>query len=224
MNDIFDNILPDEMEKVLQEAVRLSSVMALPGNKVNYKEVYKYFESNMKEYSDSSVQRAPIACRKGCSFCCYLKVESMSGEMEYLLSVLSKDQKENLDRNKIVERLEASKTMPASYGHAGKPCVFLSSSGTCSVYENRPLACRSMVVTNATHCEINHKNNTNGSLQFHKFPKLLMSALALAIEMITRNIYNMDALFDELFKNGDPPSVFMEEDLLTNLNNHVERA
>ena len=67
------------------------------------------------------------ACKKGCSFCCYVPVEITQVEARYIASETGKNLIE-LTENKTKKR-------------DGSPCPFLNN-GVCSIYRVRPLACR----------------------------------------------------------------------------------
>ncbi len=64
-------------------------------------------------------------CRKGCSYCCYMKVAVSPLEAEYIQTNLRIKQRPNLQRKDTY----------------GTPCPFLKD-GACSIYEYRPFVCR----------------------------------------------------------------------------------
>lgn len=72
-----------------------------------------------------------VACRKGCSHCCYTAVLVPHAEAD----VIGKRIKRKPERAKA--RRDA-KDLPYGYDH---PCTFLVND-ECSIYENRPTVCR----------------------------------------------------------------------------------
>jgi hypothetical protein len=80
--------------------------------------------------SDSGVNKASV-CTKGCSHCCYLDVDVTLLEAAYIAhntGYTMQDREQRLHKN---------------YHEDKQYCGFLDrESGTCSIYEYRPLACR----------------------------------------------------------------------------------
>ncbi|MEA3511073.1 MAG: YkgJ family cysteine cluster protein [Actinomycetota bacterium] len=116
-----------------------------------------------------------ITCRSGCPACCFQPVPVTEPEARFLVELvgsLPEDQKEsvrsrvretvsaleteNLDRTfEQIDRLtqQELEALAARYHRMRMPCPFLSK-GMCSIYEQRPLACREYLVTSpAEHCE-----------------------------------------------------------------------
>jgi uncharacterized protein len=76
--------------------------------------------------------RAPfVACARGCAFCCHMNVTITGAEAERLGKVIGR------------KPVSVSRSLRRSREHfAGQPCTFLGNDGTCSIYPDRPLACR----------------------------------------------------------------------------------
>jgi hypothetical protein len=95
----------------------------------------------------------PTVCQKGCAHCCYFNVEINVLEAERLADLLR--QMPDDRREQVMRRLEAASEAyrqadqrASIYRH---PCPFLD--GTeCSIYEDRPLNCRSHVSTDVAFC------------------------------------------------------------------------
>lgn len=79
---------------------------------------------------------APAACRRGCGWCCHQKVGAAAVE------VLA------ISRALIDRPMQAS--MLRSWTK-GQPCAFLQD-GACSIYDIRPLKCRSLWHVDVRHC------------------------------------------------------------------------
>jgi Fe-S-cluster containining protein len=96
-------------------------------------------------------RESPLACQKGCAHCCHFNVEINVLEAEPLadrVRRLPEDQREA-----TVQRLKAAhetllRTGPLRHRH---PCPFLVDN-ECSVYDDRPLSCRSHVSVAVAFC------------------------------------------------------------------------
>jgi len=111
----------------------------------------------------------PLACRSGCSFCCYQPVTATAIEWEeikrYLRSLPRLERREILARARpwVIawrkyheEKAPHAPRRPSSpaadqirlhLDWRGKPCPFLSKQGACSIYPVRPMDCRTMTST-----------------------------------------------------------------------------
>ena len=86
-----------------------------------------------------------IACKKGCSWCCYKQVGVSPLEV-FLISEHLKNKRKTFSLEDINSRLIAldqiTNGLPSEARMAAQlPCAFLVE-GSCSIYEVRPLACR----------------------------------------------------------------------------------
>ena len=122
-------------------------------------------------------EQKPVACRKGCSACCHHYLVPLSVPEVFRMTQEVLDMP--ADQSKVVIRscLDAAKTILDSkpenldlsssatgaldqmnqisswYAGLDLPCPFLSG-GLCTIYQQRPTACREHIVTDsALHCE-----------------------------------------------------------------------
>lgn len=104
--------------------------------------------------------RAPagsVACKAGCDHCCYQVVGVTAAEaitiFEHLRSSLSPLELERVAAH-VAARYEGSRGLTSSERFApDQPCPFLQvESGSCTIYEVRPLSCRGMNSLDATEC------------------------------------------------------------------------
>lgn len=92
--------------------------------------------------ADSKVD---FACRRGCSFCCHLRVEIRPhGAFVLAHHIQTKFSAEQ--RARVVARLEQTlerieSMTPEQHNRAGIPCALLED-GACSAYDARPATCR----------------------------------------------------------------------------------
>jgi Fe-S-cluster containining protein len=91
----------------------------------------------------SRVREPFVACKSGCSSCCNMNVSITRAEADRMARAVGR----------------SAAALSASPRHApdkfsGVPCPFLTKKGTCSVYADRPLACRkhSSFFMNETPC------------------------------------------------------------------------
>ena len=107
--------------------------------------------------------RATTVCQKGCAHCCYFNVDINVLEAERLIDIIRRMPEDR--RKEIKRRLGAANEayrqadqQESIYRH---PCPFLEGA-ECSIYEDRPLNCRSHVSTDVAYCiaELNTKKGT----------------------------------------------------------------
>jgi Fe-S-cluster containining protein len=91
------------------------------------------------------------ACRKGCAWCCRLEVETRFAEAVHLARRAKADPRLEAHVRATAARLAGMDA--TARPRAAVPCAFLDqASGACSVYEDRPLACRSYRSRDAGWC------------------------------------------------------------------------
>lgn len=100
-------------------------------------------------------QRVDIACKRGCSYCCHLRVEIRPHEAFVLARhIQSRFSAER--QMQVVARLTATlqRIAPmsaAQHIRAGVPCALLED-GACSAYEGRPATCRKYYSVSVATC------------------------------------------------------------------------
>ncbi len=100
--------------------------------------------------------RVPVACRAGCSFCCYLKVETRAHDV-FALAAWIDEHFPPAERIALLERLRAhvarldGLTIEQQIS-INFPCPLLRD-GCCSAYAARPAACRVAHSTDVKPCE-----------------------------------------------------------------------
>lgn len=85
------------------------------------------------------------ACKRGCAHCCHLPVAITSSEARLLSQASGRAVAQPLEAIAVAS-LEDPEASERAMGLASRrglgPCPFLTSQGSCSVYEQRPVACR----------------------------------------------------------------------------------
>ena len=104
--------------------------------------------------------RAPegsVACRAGCDHCCYQVVGVTPAEaiaiFEHLRTTLSPPEVERVTAH-LAKRFEETRGLTSSERFSpDQPCPFLEvATGSCTIYEVRPLSCRGMNSLDAGEC------------------------------------------------------------------------
>jgi Fe-S-cluster containining protein len=109
-----------------------------------------------------------IACGRGCAHCCHgLKVELTPPEAiaiaEYLRTKSIPEQLPGIGEALQDEADEARSLSISDRWIARRACYFLDeTSGTCSIWEVRPLGCRSHTSLDASACETAHSGQGEG--------------------------------------------------------------
>lgn len=103
------------------------------------KEAHKFLDREIPEALGS----VRVSCKKGCSFCCYIHVDISDTEAQILAPKVTPNMAIELLNQGQKVGVTAWSTLP----YKERKCVFLKN-GECSVYEDRPLACRKYLVVN----------------------------------------------------------------------------
>ena len=124
------------------------------------------FEGLMHLYAiaddGNELMKGKVTCKKGCSFCCYIRVACT--ELEAKLIVDYCEQKGiEIDEDKLnkLATLGIHDYMLSPH----RRCTFLSEEGTCKIYEVRPMSCRNHFVTTPAYlCDTADQTTTNVSI------------------------------------------------------------
>jgi len=103
-----------------------------------------------------------LACERGCSYCCHLKVEvfdhEVYGIVAYLMVMWSREDVLALYHRMEATAKESSGLDPIEYLAKKLPCAFLSEEGSCRIYPARPIACVAYHSLNKSECVTAHNN------------------------------------------------------------------
>lgn len=92
-------------------------------------------------------------CRNGCSWCCYLQV-SINIDEAILIYKYIQEEKIEIDWEAVKDQSQYGEERWMEMPWKERKCVFLQE-GKCSIYENRPLACRKhMVASKEEDCRV----------------------------------------------------------------------
>ena len=103
-----------------------------------------------------SLANHPVACDRGCAWCCYLTVPVVGLEARAIADWLATlpDSQQQQFRQRLTttaDRLQAID--PAERLQQRIPCAFLQGDGSCGIYPVRPATCRSHHAARAIDCE-----------------------------------------------------------------------
>ncbi len=116
------------------------------------KRAVEIFEFSLKQHPPE----APLACARGCAFCCYSFVSATAPEI-FLLAKTVRSAPER-DQAAALERVHATDVVTHGLSKADRfakrqPCSMLVAN-ECSVYAGRPLACRAFASFSLPKCEM----------------------------------------------------------------------
>jgi Fe-S-cluster containining protein len=139
---------------------------------------------------NSSRRQLRIDCGKGCSACCHINVEVSIPEA--ILVAMDVGQAEDPRRATIKETVDAVAGLSdMARSRTGLPCPFLTQDGACSVYQRRPIACRTYLSPDRERCHRALKNAIAGTgddtAASHGFPQLIGSAHRAAMAGICKD-------------------------------------
>lgn len=110
-----------------------------------------------------------LACTRGCSYCCSLRVQVQPYEAFTLAAWLRR----HFDTARLagaIERLRANVQRTRALGEEARkrtslPCSLLGEDGACSAYEARPAQCRRYHSTDVTPCKAFHDDPTRDTIE-----------------------------------------------------------
>jgi Fe-S-cluster containining protein len=112
---------------------------------------HEFFEISLKR----NPSKYPIACAKGCAFCCHVSVTATAPEIFLVANTLREQHRGDFDAllTRVRAADERTRGMTSMERAQQKiPCALLEQN-MCSVYEARPGACRGFTSTKVKACE-----------------------------------------------------------------------
>lgn len=165
---------------------RLSGNMSEGGFQHFYdlmEESYAMFDTML----DDLALDPPLACKRGCIYCCINQVSLTEPEALYLgfylLKTRSQEQLADLEKRarSLLTSLKGKSREEIGMERHLHPCLFMEE-GNCSIYPARPFVCRGWNSVNAEMCR--HSNQAGDALapiENHPLPRILAESILLGI-------------------------------------------
>jgi uncharacterized protein len=143
----------------------------------------RVFHRRMDAEMESAAQWKP-SCHKGCSGCCHCEVEVTADEADVLAEVVRSGLE--VDRARLARQATRPRKSPAWVVPLSREsrCVFLGNDGACRVYQDRPSACRKLLVVSPPEACVTIGAQTS-PIQAPRAEILLSAALAVAGSKVT---------------------------------------
>lgn len=107
----------------------------------------------------SSEHDQPVACQKGCNWCCHQLVLVLPHEIIGIASYLTSQFKGKAAEEILEKARKKHATIDAATGnpfHTKSPCTFLKD-GLCTIYPVRPMGCRTYLSMSKASCQAEYK-------------------------------------------------------------------
>ncbi len=143
--DFIRGVLADERERALDEIRTLGAGRAL---------------ENSQRRHDQRIASAPdfatLACRAGCTWCCYFTVDVRAVEVFRILDLVESTFSAE-ERARVYAEVRANSAVLRSLGEEARvtrniKCPFLREA-RCTIYAARPQSCRNYHATNSAGCQ-----------------------------------------------------------------------
>jgi len=123
---------------------------------------------NSQQRHDARIASAPdvstLACRAGCTWCCYFSVDARAAEifsiLDFVEHTFTSEEKE-----RVYAEVRANRTALETLGESERmkrniKCPFLNN-GRCTIYAVRPQTCRNYHATNVAGCQQSYEDPGN---------------------------------------------------------------
>ncbi|WP_432735123.1 YkgJ family cysteine cluster protein [Maridesulfovibrio sp. FT414] len=129
----------------------------------------------------------PLACKRGCIYCCINQVSLTEPEALFigfhLLETRTSEQRVVLQQmaRTLLENLQGKSRQEIGMNRHMYPCLFMED-GTCSIYAARPLSCRGWNSVDADMCR--HSNQSGDALapiENHPLPRVMAESIQLGL-------------------------------------------
>lgn len=124
-----------------------------------------------------------VACARGCSLCCNLRVEAQPYEV-FVLAAWIRSRATPARLSEITARLRENVAKSDALGEAARrrtniPCALLGPDGACTAYEARPAECRKFHSTRLATCEASFADPTDDTIESPEHPAVAHNAAVI---------------------------------------------
>jgi hypothetical protein len=161
----FDDLTPGQIRQLQSISDETERIMAgLKDKKKALLDLYREIDRDNAE--KNAKHDPPTSCKKGCSFCCSIRVDATQLEVDVIVDYMKeKHIKVSEERLKHQSVLETSEYFLSPH----RKCTFLDDQGLCKIYPVRPFTCRNyFVVSPPEHCDTSQypKHDTVGLMNY----------------------------------------------------------
>lgn len=200
--DKFLKVVNAESHRTQDDLERLTADKALLNFYARHEQVVKAILT----HSEKS-----IACKSGCSYCCYLKKETTPVEAiiisDFIRKKFDDDQISGAVTNAKANISELESLSDSEQIALNQRCPFLIED-RCSIYEVRPIKCRNAHATDAALCKkcFDNPGDTSIPSSYHKSLHLAANGISRGFESALEEKYDMqtyelNTIFIAAFEN-----------------------
>lgn len=154
-----------------------------------------------------------VACKKGCHWCCWTRVEAMPGEAEWIADEIAGWPE--TERKEMLAKLRENAARVHGLSDTRqwqlrRACAFLDrDTGACRIYERRPLGCRSYMSLSLGACKrdwrdrLGKRKSTPASIPQPANPMFLRALLCITAFAVLHD-KDPQALAEEDFQATSP--------------------
>jgi len=148
-----------QLTRCLKESLEDQAANNLAETVQKRSEVIKTSTFNkLTELRQAGAKIPDVACRMGCNYCCHLQVSCYAPEAIRIADHLRKTRTPKQlaalkTKMRDHQKLRAGLTKKQRASGNVAPCPFLGSKGECTVYEVRPVVCRTYHTFNVNECK-----------------------------------------------------------------------
>jgi Fe-S-cluster containining protein len=175
MNDPYEQAALGEYQRAQGELRQHSGVLKPLAN------AYGRFDKLIAR----SIEESPVkpACKAGCAYCCYYKVEVKAHELllilDYLQQHLAPAQRQQIQAEASHNADLISRLSPEQHLSTNLKCPFLQDQ-RCSVYPVRPFRCRSFHALEVSGCEASYATPADLSISSELIESVSLFGAALS--------------------------------------------
>tara|TARA_B100000029_G_scaffold515678_1_gene623932 strand:- start:5130 stop:5903 length:774 start_codon:yes stop_codon:yes gene_type:complete len=155
------NLQRNNPEAITATARRLFSLLEIAKKEGNIDSPIKFLQSQINLSLDSS-GTTQLACKKGCSHCCYIWVSATAPEVLYVSKLVKKMGEKVIKKIRQANDFTKDFDFETRHEHPN-PCPLLNDN-VCSIYNSRPSACRYAASGNADICSRAYHGLSNESI------------------------------------------------------------